>query len=209
MILVLSCGTLLVSLPGCESRRDRAVIDWVNARPDAVPSGLDPEAAKGRSFDYEAWEQQGRALADAEETIDRLLKSQDTRLDRRKAVDVLCIFGTSASVPVLTEFLRDHDSFVRSQAMQDLQHIGVANHVVFSAIAPRVDGETSSDMRVNAARVLARLFGERTVVTLKYHQQEIDREAKELAEILEDVENGREGPGNRSQAAPEKAEEGK
>jgi hypothetical protein len=209
LIVAVSCGAL-ISLPGCEPRGDRAILEWIDMFPPGLTGIWTPpaELAKLDSFDLESWKQQGRALPDAEETIIRLLKCHDKRLDRRKALHVLNFVGTSKSVPVLIECLRDEDSWLHDEAACALEHIGVANGNVFVSLVRCVDydhGSTST----NAARALARLFGKGAIETLRQHQQRLDWEAKRIAELLEDVENGRAVLGNHSRAAPKRPGVGK
>ena len=203
-------GVFLGGLTGCESRRDRAVLEWVDEWPPAVTFvGTPPEElAKLDSFNYEAWEQQGRALPDAEETICRLLKSHDKRLDRRKAVRALDYIGTAKSVPVLIECLRDEDGWIHSEAVIGLRDIGIANDDVFRSLVRCLNTERG-DTSVIAAQALAELFGKDAIEAIKQHQKNLDREAELMAKILEAVENGQEVRGNVPRAETKKAGDGK
>lgn len=180
-------SVFLVSLSGCESRRDRAVLEWVDALPPAVTFiGTPPdELAKLDSFNGEAWEQQGRDLPDAEETIGRLLKSRDKRLDRRKAVEALYIVGTFRSVPVLIECLCDEDGWIRREAIEDLEHIGIANDDVFRALVRCLNDERGGSSAV--AWALARLFGKDSIEAIKQHQRNLGQEAERMAKIIADL----------------------
>ncbi len=204
----LSCGAILVSLSGCESRRDRAVLEWVDAWPPIRTGfGTPPdELAKANSFNGDVWLQQGRALPDAEETICRLLRSHDERLNRRKAVHgALYFIGTSRSVPVLIKCL--DDDWLRNLAIQDLGHIGIANDDVFRALVRCLHNE-GGGTSVTAAWTLATLFGKDAIEAIKQRQQELDLEAENIAKIMEDLESGREIRGNVPRAETKKADDG-
>ena len=206
MILAACCAVLLTSLSACAPRddqaaRDQAVLEWVAAEPLATIGMSTPNAEaeikKLESFDSDAWIKQGQQLREAEETIDRMLEYHDRRLDRCKAVKALYLVGTSKSVPLLIEYLRDGDEAIRIDAAWDLGQIGIANDEVYESLVRRLDEEHCSNASASA---LAELFGKGAICVLRRHLEDLDWDAKQVARIIEDLEAGRQVAADRPQS---------
>jgi hypothetical protein len=188
--ILVGCA-IVTSLSGCEGYHDQAVVEWVDSQPPSGKTGVftpPDEMAKVRSFNPEKWLQQGRALSEVEERIDRLFESHDRRLDREKALSALYDIGTPRSVPTLLKCLHNEDLAISLNAMLVLEHLGVANDDILGALAQCLN--TGDSTSVRAAYTLGRLFGKNAIETIEDYQKERASRTEEIDMLLKDLKNG-------------------
>ena len=124
--IIVGIGMLASVSAGCnreQDPRERDVIAWAEKNGMAIDDWQAGELPD-ESFDYEEWIEEGRAIPDVEPVLQKLLREGDERIEPILLVGALGVVGTTDSVPLLIEQLKDDWQVMRAEAIWSLGHIG-------------------------------------------------------------------------------------